>query len=82
MSYVTVDTEKCKGCAICVRFCHNEVLKLSKDANSSGAFYPVLLEKGKKGKSCNGCANGATVCADMCFEVWRTKKSKANGAGS
>lgn len=82
MSYVTVDTEKCKGCAICARFCHNEVLELSKDANSSGAFYPVLLEKGKKGKSCNGCANCAVVCPDMCIEVWRTKKAKANGAGS
>ncbi len=81
MSYVTIDTEKCKGCAICVRFCHNEVLVLSTDANSSGALYPVLIEKGKKGKSCNGCANCAIVCPDMCFEVWRTKKAKANGAG-
>jgi 2-oxoglutarate ferredoxin oxidoreductase subunit delta len=72
MSHVTIDVEKCKGCGICVRFCHNAVLVLSESANASGALYPLLLKAGKKGKPCNGCANCGIVCPDMCIEVWRT----------
>ncbi len=82
MSHVVVEIEKCKGCGICIKFCNLEVLVLSEETNSIGAHYPKQLDAGKKGKPCNGCANCAVVCPDMCFEVWRTKKTKKVGAVS
>ncbi len=82
MSHIEVNIEKCKGCGICLVFCNPQVLALSQETNSIGAHYPIQLEAGKKGKPCNGCANCAVVCPDMCFEVWRTKKKKKVGAVS
>jgi len=66
---VTVDTERCKGCDLCVVACPSGVLALSKDANSKGYNFsnPANADE------CTGCAACAFVCPDACITVYRVK---------
>lgn len=65
-----VDTERCKGCNLCVVACPLNVLALSnKSVNQKGYPYAVQVQD----DTCNGCASCATVCPDGCITVYRTK---------
>lgn len=65
---VTVDTERCKGCNLCVIACPTDVLLLqSKEVNNRGYHFAYAADMEK----CIGCASCATVCPDACIEVFR-----------
>ncbi|MDR0811486.1 MAG: 4Fe-4S dicluster domain-containing protein [Paludibacter sp.] len=66
---VTVNTERCKGCNLCVVACPSSVLALSKDANSKGFNYSYMLVA----DDCIGCAACAYVCPDACITVYKVK---------
>jgi 2-oxoglutarate ferredoxin oxidoreductase subunit delta len=70
---VTIDTELCKGCALCIPVCPPQVLHMSSAVNRKGYRYP-LLEDG-----CTGCELCAKVCPDFCFEVYRSPNPHAPG---
>lgn len=66
---VVVDTERCKGCNLCVVACPLKVLALAKEVNLKGYNYAQqVLED-----TCNGCTSCATVCPDGCLTVYRAK---------
>ena len=65
-----VDTERCKGCSLCVVACPLNVLALTtKEVNRKGYNFAheVLAD------TCTGCASCATVCPDGCITVYRLK---------
>ena len=62
---VTIDTETCKGCELCIPACPPRVLTMTKDLNGLGYHYPQLHP------GCTGCAACLFVCPDFCFEVFR-----------
>jgi len=63
---VTIDTETCKGCVLCVDVCPPRVLVMTTaEVNAKGYRYPVLLD------GCTGCELCAKICPDFCFEVYR-----------
>jgi len=65
-----VDTERCKGCSLCVVACPLHVLELSKIVNQKGYNYAqAVLED-----TCTGCASCAIVCPDGCITVYRKKE--------
>ena len=68
---VVVDTERCKGCNLCVVACPLDVLALtSKEVNKRGyPFAQTVLED-----TCIGCASCATVCPDGCISVYKVKQ--------
>ncbi len=67
---VVVDTERCKGCNLCVVACPLGVLALgARRVNHKG--YPYAEEV--KADTCTGCASCATVCPDGCISVYRAK---------
>ena len=61
---VTIDTELCKGCDLCIPACPPNVLVMSNQVNPKGFRYPEL----KPG--CTGCRACVLVCPDFCFEVY------------
>ncbi len=66
---VVVDTEECKGCALCVEACPQNVLELSKRVNNKGYSYSYM----ESPDLCIGCSNCAAVCPDTCITVYRVK---------
>jgi len=69
---VVVDTEKCKGCNLCVVACPTDVLLLAKEVNGKG-FHPAYMENPE---ACTGCMNCAMVCPDSVITVYRLKPQK------
>ena len=58
---IVVDTERCKGCQLCIVACPKDVIQLAqKKVNVHGYPYaePVFADK------CIGCASCAIVCPD------------------
>ena len=62
---VVIDTERCKGCELCIPACPPGVLRMSSRRNASGYLLPELLE------GCTGCNACLMVCPDFCFEVYQ-----------
>ena len=62
---ITVATERCKGCELCVPACPPQVLSMSDTVNESGYRYPELRP------GCTGCNACLLVCPDFVFEVYR-----------
>jgi 2-oxoglutarate ferredoxin oxidoreductase subunit delta len=54
---VFIRVDRCKGCAFCVEFCPQKVLKLSADFNPKGFHYPVVAKD-----ECINC----TLCVSLC----------------
>ena len=66
---VVVDTERCKGCDLCVVACPSKVLALAKDVNAKGYNYSEMARP----DDCIGCAACAMVCPDACITVYKVK---------
>jgi 2-oxoglutarate ferredoxin oxidoreductase subunit delta len=66
---VIVDTERCKGCELCVVSCPSNVLAMSKQVNAKGYNYAYMANE----NACIGCANCGIVCPDGCIRVYRVK---------
>ena len=65
---VTVNTERCKGCSLCVVACPKHVLSLQEtEVNNRGYHYAYMAVP----EECIGCQSCALVCPDACIEVYR-----------
>jgi 2-oxoglutarate ferredoxin oxidoreductase subunit delta len=62
---VTIETELCKGCELCIPACPPEVLVMSEEVNASGYRYPQLLA------GCTGCRACLLVCPDFVFDIYK-----------
>lgn len=66
---IEVDTERCKGCGVCVPACPFDVIAMSNEVNSKGYHYAYMENPG----ACTGCINCALVCPDVAIKVYRKK---------
>ena len=73
---VTIATEICKGCELCIPACPPDVLVMSGPVNHLGYHYPELLD------GCTGCAACLLICPDFVFEVFREERTPTAGASS
>jgi len=66
---IIVDTERCKGCEICITSCPTKVLGMTKEVNKKGYHYAYMLNE----DDCTGCASCGLVCPDSCITVYKVK---------
>ena len=65
---IVVDTEKCKGCEVCLGACPESVIVMTKAVNGKGYHYAEMAND-----NCTGCMNCAIVCPDGVITVYRVK---------
>ncbi len=66
MPKVTFDTDKCKGCGLCVLACPKKILVIAKDKINLKGHSPAEMTDETK---CIGCAFCATMCPDCIIKV-------------
>jgi len=66
---VQVNTNRCKGCELCIHACPAKVLAMSKQVNEKGYNYAYMANE----EACVGCASCGIVCPDGCISVYKVK---------
>ncbi len=66
---IVVNTDRCKGCALCVEACPKTVISLAKKVNVHGYPYVEAVNP----DDCIGCASCAIVCPDGCITVYKKR---------
>lgn len=62
---IQIDTERCKGCSLCIAFCPQDCIRLSDDLNLKGYFVAAFDST----RECTACRNCALMCPDAAIEV-------------
>lgn len=63
---IKIDSERCKGCGLCIAACPKLGIAVSKKSNKKG-YFPAEKNNG----DCTGCAMCAIICPDAAIEVYR-----------
>ena len=68
---VLIDTERCKGCGLCVAACPRGIVSIYPNRfNRQGYKYAGVTSE----TACSGCASCAIICPDGCITVYRAKE--------
>ncbi len=62
---IIIDTERCKGCGLCVIVCPKNSIVISNHSNKTG-YFPAQTSN----TDCTGCAVCAIICPDAVIEVF------------
>jgi 2-oxoglutarate ferredoxin oxidoreductase subunit delta len=62
---VVIDTERCKGCGLCVEVCPRKILALSATFNKAG-HHPAALQDPDRCIYCLACAR---LCPDVAITI-------------
>lgn len=65
---ITIDSELCKGCELCIAACPKELIRVAKTLNAA-SYFPAEF-KGKDDE-CTGCALCGVTCPEVAIEVYR-----------
>ena len=67
---VVVNSQRCKGCNLCVGVCPADVLELQpREVNDKGYHFVYT----KNPEACTGCASCGWICLDGCLTIYRMK---------
>ncbi len=73
---IEVNTERCKGCSLCIIACPQKVIALANKVNLHGYPYVEAVNE----EACVGCASCGIVCPDGCITVYRNNEAIAHAA--
>lgn len=65
---IVIDSERCKGCELCISVCPQHVLAMSAIFNAKGYRPAQLVDPAGM---CTGCAVCALICPDTAITVFR-----------
>jgi 2-oxoglutarate ferredoxin oxidoreductase subunit delta len=63
---ITLDTDRCKGCGLCVAFCPENILNLDEKHHNVKGYHPVYISDSS---ACKGCCDCAQICPDSVFTM-------------
>ena len=66
-----INSERCKGCGLCVKACPEAILELAESFNKQGHHYAVCVDLDR----CTACMSCAIICPDTAIEIWRFAKA-------
>jgi len=75
-SYVVINSERCKGCRLCIHACPKGILALAPHINEKG-YLPATILAGKADE-CTGCAVCAMMCPDAAITVYRHEEAPSH----
>jgi 2-oxoglutarate ferredoxin oxidoreductase subunit delta len=70
---IIINTERCKGCGLCIAVCPKISIIISKKSNKSG-YFPAEASNA----DCTGCALCAIICPEAVIEVFREEDVAAD----
>lgn len=65
MAFTIIESDRCKGCSLCIGACPKKVLAIGTESNKSGYYTAVVVAPEK----CIGCCLCAFMCPDCCITV-------------
>ena len=68
MAKLTFDTNRCKGCGLCVEACPKGLLTIAREKINQKGHHPAEITDQEK---CAGCAFCAMMCPDCVITVER-----------
>jgi 2-oxoglutarate ferredoxin oxidoreductase subunit delta len=69
---IVIDSERCKGCYLCIEACSRHLITVGEQINSGGYYPPCPVTDGQ----CTACALCAHMCPDAAIEVYREVKEE------
>ena len=60
-----IDTDRCKGCGLCVTICPKKVLEISEKVNTKG-YFPAFQARPQ---DCIKCALCCSMCPDVAITI-------------
>lgn len=63
---IKINSERCKGCGLCIEVCPQSSITISPQTNAMGYFVAEPC-----GDGCTGCGVCALICPDTAIEVYR-----------
>ena len=68
LAKVTIDSNRCKGCALCTTACPFHILVMDSETVNMSGYNPVKVIEADK---CTGCASCARICPDVAIRIER-----------
>ncbi|MBN2627715.1 MAG: 4Fe-4S binding protein [Spirochaetales bacterium] len=65
---VTFETDRCKGCGLCVNACPKGILEINRSVLNKKGYQPARIARPDE---CIGCAACALMCPDQVITVER-----------
>ena len=63
---ISIDNERCKGCALCTSVCPKKIIEIQKNGHNSKGYYTAHCTDNEK---CISCAMCAMMCPDCAIKV-------------
>ena len=70
MNKIEIDTDRCKGCYLCIEACPRNLIEVSDRHNAIGCYPARPVLDGQ----CTACALCGRVCPDAAIDVYRDEK--------
>jgi 2-oxoglutarate ferredoxin oxidoreductase subunit delta len=68
-----IESDRCKGCGLCVAVCPKNVLELAKEVNAKG-YFPAYQARPE---DCIKCAICCSMCPDVAITISLTEDESA-----
>lgn len=67
-AFIEIDSERCKGCGLCIQACPQKIIEFSAEFNTKGYHPATPNDPNEKCPGCGFCYNN---CPDTCIKVYR-----------